>query len=168
MLTWFSMVFRAVIIMTGFIVAGHLSRNAFARVIVRDDARRDLWILLDRAAYAGILGVGAVCALGTAGFNVTPLIAALGLSGFVLGFALRDTLSNAVAGLMILMNRPFVTGDTVAVAGFEGKVAGTDLRYTALEADGKRYLVPNATVLNSPVTVTLAAAKSDSDPTSAA
>ncbi len=155
--TLFSLTFRAVVIMTGFIVAGHLSRNAFARLVIRDESRRDLWQLLDRAAYAGILGFGIVCALGTAGFNVTALVAGLGLTGFALGFALRDALSNAVAGVMILLHRPFVPGDYIAVANFEGRVTGTDLRHTTLESDGKRHLVPNATVLNSPVTVTLPA-----------
>ena len=164
MLSWFSMIFRAALIMTGFIVAGHLSRNAFTRLIVHDEARRGIWELLDRAAYAGIIGLGVICALGTAGFDIVPLIAGLGLSGFALGFALKDALSNAVSGVMILVHRPFVTGDSIAVAGFEGKVAGTDLRYTILEAEGKRHLVPNSTVLNSPVTVTLAVADETSGP----
>ena len=162
MLTWFSMLFRAVLIMTGFLFAGHLSRNAFARLIVRDEARRDIWVLLDRAAYAAVIGFGAVCALGTAGFDIIPIIAGLGLSGFALGFAFKDALTNAVSGVMILLYRPFGQGDHIAVAGFEGRVSGTDLRYTVLEADGKRYLVPNATVLNSPVTVTPAAADNTS------
>jgi small-conductance mechanosensitive channel len=164
MLSWFSLLFRAALIMTGFIIAGHLSRNAFARLTVRDETRRDIWMLLDRAAYAGLLGFGAVCALGTAGFNVTALIAGLGLTGFALGFALKDALANAVAGVMILLHRPFVTGDHIAVAGFEGRVAGTDLHHTTLEAEGKRHLVPNATVLNSPVTVTLAATANTDQP----
>ncbi len=159
MLTWFSMILRAALIMTGFIVAGHLSRNAFTRLIVHDEARRGLWTLLDGIAYVGIIGLGVICALGTAGFDIVPLVAGLGLTGFALGFALKDALSNAVAGVMILLHRPFAAGDTIAVAGFEGRVAGTDLRYTTLEADGKRHLVPNATVLNSPVTVTQAASE---------
>ena len=158
MMTWFSMIFRAALIMTGFIFAGHLSRNAFTRLIVHDEARRGIWLLLDRAAYAAILGFGAICALGTAGFDIFPLIAGLGLLGFALGFALKDALSNALSGVLILLYRPFVAGDTIAVAGFEGKVVDTDLRYTRLEADGARYLVPNATVLNSPVTVTVQSA----------
>jgi small-conductance mechanosensitive channel len=152
------MIFRAALIMTGFIFAGHLSRNAFTRLIVHDEARRGIWTLLDQAAYVGILGFGIVCALGTAGFDMVPIVTGLGLAGFALGFALKDTLSNAVAGVMIQLHRPFAPGDTIAVAGFEGKVAGTDLRCTVLEADGKRYLVPNATVLNSPVTVTITSA----------
>jgi small-conductance mechanosensitive channel len=159
MQTWFWMIFRAALIMTGFIFAGHLSRSAFTRLIVHDDARRRIWTLLDQATYAGILGFGAICALGTAGFDIVPLVAGLALLGFALGFALKDALSNAVSGVMILVHRPFAAGDTVAVAGFEGKVLDTDLRYTVLEADGKRYLVPNTTVLNSPVTVTLIGAK---------
>ncbi len=163
MLGWFSLIIRAALIMTGFIFAGYLSSNAFARLMVRDEARRDIWELLDRAAYVGILGFGIICALGTAGFNITALIAGLGLTGFAFGFALKDALSNAVAGVMILLHRPFATGDTIAVAGFEGRVAGTDLRYTTLEAGDKRYLVPNATVLNSPVTVTLTAAIAPTD-----
>ncbi len=164
---WFSLMFRAALIMTGFVFAGHLSRNAFARLIVRDEVRSGIWTLLDHAAYAGILGFGIVCALGTAGFDMVPIVAGLGLTGFALGFALKDALSNAVAGVMILLHRPFVPGDNIAVAGFEGKVAGVDLRHTILEADGKRHLVPNATVLNSPVTVTLASVEDNSDlPTS--
>ena len=158
MLGWFSLIFRAALIMTAFLFAGHLSRNAFTRLIVHDDARRDIWLLLDRTAYAGILGFGGLCALGTAGFDVFPLVVGLGLFGFALGFALRHTLSNAVAGVIILLHRPFGAGDCIAVAGFEGKVAGTDLRYTILESDGKRHLIPNATVLNSPVTVTVQSA----------
>ena len=162
MLSWFSLIFRAALIMTGFIFAGHLSRTAFARLILRDEARSSVWELLDRAAYVAILGFGIVCALGTAGFDIVPIVAGLGLTGFALGFALKDTLSNAISGVMILLHRPFATGDNIAVAGFEGKVTGTDLRYTTLEADGKRHLVPNATVLNNTVTVTLAA-KNGSD-----
>ena len=50
MLTWFSMLFRAVLIMTGFLFAGHLSRNAFARLIVRYQLESAVPVLADRAS----------------------------------------------------------------------------------------------------------------------
>src|SRR5262249_46266918 len=99
------------------------------------------------------LAFGVVTALGTSGFNVSALVAGLGLSGFALGFALKDVLANVVAGALILSYRPFQTDDHVSVAGFEGLVAEIDMRYTTIQADDGRILVPNSTVMTSPVSV---------------
>ena len=99
------------------------------------------------------LAFGVVTALGTSGFNVSALVAGLGLSGFVLGFALKDVLANVVAGAVILSYRPFRTDDHVSVAGFEGLVSEIDMRYTTIQADDRRILVPNSTVMTSPVRV---------------
>ncbi len=87
------------------------------------------------------------------GFNMSALVAGLGLSGFVLGFALKDVFANVVAGALILSYRPFRTDDHVSVAGFDGLVTEIDMRYTTIQADDRRILVPNSTVMTSPVSV---------------
>ncbi len=85
--------------------------------------------------------------------DVTGLVARLGLAGFGLGFALRDAISNLLAGVIVLMYQPFRVGDHVATAGFEGKVMAIDLRYTTIDVGDNRHLIPNSTLLSKPVTV---------------
>ena len=97
---------------------------------------------------------GCITALGTMGINVTALVAGLGLSGFALGFALKDALSNILAGALILIYQPFTYNDQIAVSGFEGKVIEVNLRYTVLQGDRKRFLIPNATLFTNLIQVT--------------
>jgi small-conductance mechanosensitive channel len=105
---------------------------------------KDVLDFLGRIAKGGLIVFGVVTALGTAGINVSALVAGLGLMGFALGFALRDALSNLLAGALILIYRPFQRNDAIAVAGFEGTVVDIDLRYTTLQAEGKKFLLPNS------------------------
>jgi small-conductance mechanosensitive channel len=81
------------------------------------------------------------------------MVAGLGLVGFALGFALKDLLSNFLSGLLILIYNPFVRGDTINVTGNEGKVVEINLRYTVLQGEEKRILIPNATLFSNPVIV---------------
>jgi len=114
-----------------------------------DDVRR----LIQRVLKVGVLTFGAVTALGTTGIDVSALVAGLGLTGFALGFALRDILANVVAGTLILIYRPFHRHDRVSVAGFEGTVSDIDLRYTTLQTEGKRILIPNSTLFTNAISV---------------
>jgi small-conductance mechanosensitive channel len=114
----------------------------------------DLVMLIGRAARITLVVFGAVTALGTLGLDVTALVAGLGLTGFALGFALRDIISNTLAGVLILLFRPFHRGDRISVAGAEGVVSDVDLRYTTLVVDeGTRVLVPNSTLFTNAIRV---------------
>ncbi len=137
-----------------FYVLATTARTIVDKLAERDSERGDILRLIAQAAKAGIVVFGAVTALGTAGVDITGLIAGLGLTGFALGFALKDVLSGTVAGLIILLSRPFSSGHRLTVTGFEGKVERMDLRYvTLISPEGKRFLIPNSTVLTSPLTV---------------
>jgi len=94
---------------------------------------------------------GGVTALGTMGINVSALVAGLGLTGFALGFGLKDILSNLVSGVLILLYRPFSVNEQISVAGMEGVVTEIDLRYTRLERDGKTYLIPNSILITNTI-----------------
>jgi small-conductance mechanosensitive channel len=127
-----------------------------ALVVKIGTARRfhaEIVTILRQLVKGATLAFGVVTALGTSGFNVSALVAGLGLSGFVLGFALKDVFANVVAGALLLSYRPLRADDHVSVAGFEGLVTEIDMRYTTLEADDRRILIPNSTIMTSPVSV---------------
>ena len=63
--------------------------------------------LMAMAARVTLLVAGIVTALGTVGVDVSALVAGLGLTGFALGFAIKDTISNILAGVLLLVYRPF-------------------------------------------------------------
>ena len=109
--------------------------------------------LLTRASNVTLIGFGFVTALGTLGVNVSALVAGLGLIGFATGFALKDTIANLLSGVLILLYRPFEVGNHIKIAGYEGIVVSIDLRYTELEGEGRRILIPNSKSFTDPITV---------------
>ena len=113
----------------------------------------DLLNLAAKAAAIAIVAFGAVTALGTIGIDVTALVAGLGLVGFALGFALRDIVSNLLAGVLVIFYKPFQRGELIAVSGNKGTVRAIDLRYTIIENEEGRILIPNAKLFDNSVTV---------------
>ncbi len=109
--------------------------------------------MLVQISEVGLQMFGIVTALGTLGINVGAMIAGLGLVGFALGFALKDLLSNFIAGFLILIYNPFVRGDRIKVSEHEGEVIEINLRYTVLRGDKQRILIPNATLFSNAVVV---------------
>ncbi len=88
--------------------------------------------------------VGILMALSILGVQIGPLMAALGAGGFIVGFALQDTLGNFASGLMIMVYRPFDVDDYIAVAGGEGTVKEMSLvSTTLLTVDNKVLIIPN-------------------------
>lgn len=123
------------------------------RICQKSNFRKDILNLAERTAGIALLIFGAITALGTAGINVSALVAGLGLTGFALGFAFRDILSNLLAGILIVIFAPFRQQDRISVAGIEGTVIRIDLRYTTLQAEGKKILIPNSTLFTNAITV---------------
>jgi small conductance mechanosensitive channel len=144
----------ALAIFVAFWLFSRLIYALIGRFVDTDTANADLIRLLARSARVALQVFGAVTALGTAGVDVRALVAGLGLTGFALGFAFRDVLSNVLAGVLLLMYRPFHRGERIAVTGLEGTVTGIDLRYTILENEGKTILIPNANLFTNPIVVT--------------
>lgn len=78
------------------------------------------------------------------GVDVGPLIAGLGATGFILGFAFQESLGSLAAGIMIAFNRPFKIGDFVSVAGFEGVIHQLDMMAVVLTTgDNRKITIPN-------------------------
>ncbi len=92
--------------------------------------------ILARTAKLALLCIGVISALGTLGVDVTAMVTGLGLTGFAVGFALKDIISNSLAGILILIYKPFQRHDRIMVTfcadGFGGaRVARRSALYDA-------------------------------------
>lgn len=101
-----------------------------------------------------LLTVALIIWLDSFGVNVTALIAALGIAGLALSFAAQDTLSDAIAGLVILTDQPFRVGHRIEIEGIDtwGDVVEIGTRTTKIRTrDNRMVIVPNSTIGNNQV-----------------
>jgi small conductance mechanosensitive channel len=97
-----------------------------------------------------IIVLGWLIALSQLGVSLGPLLAGLGIAGFVIGFALQDSLSNFASGVMILIYKPFDVGDLVEIGGVFGTVNHMSLvNTTVLTVDNQTLVVPNNSIWQS-------------------
>ncbi|MBA2114946.1 mechanosensitive ion channel family protein [Bremerella alba] len=100
-----------------------------------------------------VLVVGFAIALTALEVDITPIIAAIGATGLVVGLALQGTLSNFASGLMILVNRPFDVGDVVTAGGTTGVIDQMNLVSTRFKTfDNQTIYVPNNEIWNNVIT----------------
>ena len=86
--------------------------------------------------------------------SAADLFNLLGIGGVAIGFAFRDVLQNLLAGILILLTRPFVIGDQIRAGSFEGTVEDVWVRATVLRTyDNQRILIPNATLFVDKITI---------------
>ena len=97
--------------------------------------------------------LGFLIALTALGINIGPFLAAFGVLGFVIGFALQDTLGNFAAGVMILLYKPYDVGDVVTAGGVTGKVTDMNLVSTLFKTpDNQNIIVPNGQIWGGTIT----------------
>ena len=91
-----------------------------------------------------VLVIGLLVALSQLGISLGPLLAGLGIVGFIIGFALQDSLGNFASGVLILIYRPYDVGDVVGVGGVTGRVHQMSLvNTTILTLDNQTLIIPN-------------------------
>ena len=97
--------------------------------------------------------LGILIAISQLGISLGPLLAGLGIAGFIIGFALQDSLSNFASGILILLYRPFDVGDTVTAGGVSGRVSHMSLvNRTFMTFDNQKLVVPNNAIWQSVIT----------------
>ena len=100
-----------------------------------------------------VMVIGILAALQYVEAPIGPLLAGVGVLGFVVGFALQDTLGNFASGIMILLYRPYDIGDVIKGAGTAGKVEAMSLvSTTLLTPDNQVVIVPNNAIWGSTIT----------------
>jgi len=155
--SWFrtnidNLILNLVLIVAVLLLAGSLSRvvRGLARWFL-SSKRVDLSSLVRNLVISGLANVVWIVAffvmLSVVGIDLAPMLAGLGIAGFVIGFALQDTLGNFASGLMIMVYRPFDVGDWITAAGVSGTVKDLTLVSTVISTiDNKRVTIPNGKV----------------------
>ena len=94
-----------------------------------------------------VMALGVLMALSSIGISLAPMLAGLGVAGFIVGFALQDSLGNFASGAMILIYRPFDVNDLVEVTGASGLVKKMNLVSTTIVTlDNQTLVVPNSKI----------------------
>ena len=151
--SWAPEIGGVIVVFLAFFVLAKIIKRLITNNAERLKLDRNITSLLARTSSITIIIFGIVTALGTIGVNVTSLVVGLGLVGFAIGFALKDTISNLISGILILLYRPFEIGNRIKISGYEGIVISIDLRYTELDAEGNKILIPNSKLFTDPITV---------------
>jgi small-conductance mechanosensitive channel len=154
----------AAVVLAAFYLASLVFKKVAEKFFLARRVDQALGRFLIRAIRISLVTLGVVTALGTLGVDVSAIVAGLGLTGLALGIALKDVVSNAVSGVMLLLFRPFRHNDHIKVADFEGMVCDIDLRYTHLRTEGKVIFVPNSMMFANAVQVLGVAAAADANP----
>jgi small conductance mechanosensitive channel len=132
------------------IVAGKAARKAASRSKTFSSLLSEFLVLSTRRL---VLFIGFFVGLSALEINVGPVLAVIGAAGFVIAFALQNSLSNFASGILMLVYRPFDTGDFVNVAGTVGKVESMNLLSTQLRTpDNQIVIVPNNSVWGDVIT----------------
>ena len=99
-----------------------------------------------------IIFVGAIFIADALGFELTSLLAGLGISGLAFALAAKDTISNFFGAITVLLDRPFKVGDWVIIGTSEGEVIEINLRTTLVRTSLDTIItIPNANLVNIPV-----------------
>ncbi|GAB3094546.1 mechanosensitive ion channel family protein [Lysobacter terrae] len=142
----------ALILLIGLWLAKRLSRT-LDRVLERTHTEATLRGFLRNIAYAAMVVIVILAALQYMGFAPASLFAVLGAAGLGIGLALKDSLSNLVAGFQLIVQRPFRAGDYVNVASLEGTVEQVRVFQTRLRTpDNRVVIVPNGLITAAAIT----------------
>jgi len=134
------------------IVLEYLEKNLVDRTKTKvDDIIFDL---LNKFSGAIIYATAVILALDVLGVNVMPFIAGAGVAGIAIGFAAKDTLSNLIAGVLLIIDRPFEIGDRIEIwsapaeSATWGDVIDIGLRATKIKTtDHIIIIIPNNEIM---------------------
>jgi len=125
------------------------TRKLFAKAANTSQLLEDFTLVTVRRL---VIIVGFLVALTTLEINVGPLLAVIGAAGFVVAFALQDSLGNFASGILILLFRPFDVGDMVEIGGIQGQVKSVNLLSVQISTpDNQMVIVPNNSVWGSSI-----------------
>jgi len=100
-----------------------------------------------------VLAIGIIIGLAALEVNIGPLLAVIGAAGFVIAFALQNSLGNFASGILIMVFKPFDVGDVVEIGGVLGKVKSMNLLSVLIHTpDNKAVIIPNNNIWSDSIT----------------
>ena len=155
---WIGRVFQVLIVLAiGWLVARLLDallKEYVAPLTAKSetDLGDQLMPMLRKGMKIIIWGLTIVIALNNAGYDVTALLAGLGIGGLAMAMAAKDTVSNVFGGVTIFADKPFTLNDRIRVSGFDGTVEEIGVRSTRLRTlTGTLVTIPNSAFADSAV-----------------
>lgn len=149
----------ALLVVLLFYLIAKLVRTVIIRAASLRGHEHTLEVALGRIAQAAIVVIGLLVAATAAfpTFTLGNLVSALGIGSIAIGFAFKDVSQNFLAGILILITKPFRVGDQIIYQGYEGTVEDIQTRATYLKSyDGRRVIIPNSELYTNSVTVNTA------------
>jgi len=141
--------FVFMVILLVFRVLSRLVRRGVGAAIDRSNSSMSTLLrdIMVSASAGSVMVLGILMALSQIGVSLGPALAGLGVAGFIVGFALQDTLGNFAAGGMILIYRPYDVDDLIEVAGVSGLVKKMTLVSTTIATyDNQVLVIPNSKI----------------------
>ena len=139
-----------------FIVGKWLSRriaNLLSKLLQKNNVDQTLINFLSNLTYYSLIVLVVVAAAGRLGINTTSFLTIIGAAGLAVGLALKDSLANFAAGVMLVLFRPFAIGDVVSTAGITAKVESINIFNTHFcSPDNQLIIVPNGKIINDIIT----------------
>lgn len=140
-------VIGAILILIAGRIAAGFARRVVKNILGRRNVDASVSSFIASLTYAAVLAFAVLASLAKFGIQTTSFVAVLGAAGLAVGLALQGSLSNFAAGVLILILRPYSTGDVIDAAGVIGKVTSIELFTTVVTtADNIRILVPNGKI----------------------
>lgn len=116
--------------------------------MVKSHVDETLISFASNAIYVALMVAVLVAAASNLGINTTSFVAVFGAAGLAIGLALKDTLANVGAAVLIIFFRPFKVGDFIEVSGVMGTVKIINLFSTTLTTgDNRSIIIPNGTLI---------------------
>lgn len=138
------------------IIGNWIARKLSALFVVmmeRNSIDETLIKFLKNIIYYALLTVVVIAAAGQLGINTTSFLTIVGAAGLAIGLALKDSLANFSAGVMLILFRPFKVGDAVTIAGETGSVEEITIFNTVMNTpDNQKKIIPNGTVASGTIT----------------
>ena len=135
-----------------------VSANKLQKIIIKviykfPEERRVTMFFFPNIVKACIVLLGIIILLGSLGIDITALVASLGLTGFALGFVLKDLLYNIVMGIFINLYQPFKEKQYIKIMDHTGQVDVIDWVYIHIRCKDSYVLIPNSFVLNKEIVI---------------
>ena len=147
---WFGMSYIALSAWFSIIILNSYGVGLMSNILQKKDGfRKEAINLILKISYFVIILIGILVELTYLGFNVSTIMASLGIGGLAVALALKDMLANFFASVMLLFENSFSQGDWIVCDGLEGTVVEMGLRRTTIRTfDNALVLVPNSTLAN--------------------